>query len=127
MDWKNFEICLDISAEGTLFSVQSEGKTAAECEFSEGMVKYSMVYDYSERPLCLTGKASLGDAVSLRIMPHRIELCVNGVLADEEWPCGKHGFGIAAKGVAAGMASAEGGRMTAHQRTQPSRRASTVK
>ena len=93
MDWKNFEIHFDISAEGTLFSVQSEGKTAAECEFSEGMVKYSMMYDYSERPLCLTGKASLGDAVSLRIMPHRIELCVNGVLADEEWPCGKHGFG----------------------------------
>ena len=39
----------------------------------------------------------------------------------------EHGFRIAAERVAAGMAGAERTGMTAHQRTQPSRRASTAK
>ncbi len=93
MNWKNFEIGFAISTKGMLFSVLSGGKTAAECEFSEGVLTYSMFYDYSDRPLCLSGKASIGDAVKVRILPYRIELYVNGILADEEWPCGKHSFG----------------------------------
>ena len=39
----------------------------------------------------------------------------------------EHGFRIAAERVAAGMAGAERTGRTAHQRTQPSRRASTAK
>lgn len=52
-------------------------------------VEVSMLYTFSRRPLKLSAPASYGDRASLIIRPHRIELRVNDVLCDEEWPCGE--------------------------------------
>ena len=48
-------------------------------------------YDFHEKPLILTGSQAprIGDSVSLALMPHRIELYINGRLEDEEWPAGE--------------------------------------
>lgn len=51
----------------------------------------AFTYDFRDRPLVLTASASVGDAVSLTVRPHRIELRVNDALLDEEWPCGNLG------------------------------------
>ena len=52
-------------------------------------VTVTLAYDFRDRPLTLTADANPGDAVSLTVRPHRIELRVNGALLDEEWPCGR--------------------------------------
>lgn len=62
----------------------------------------SVWYTVDERPLTLRGRAQRGDPAELRLRDYRIELWVNDVLVDEEWPCGGHyltgdgldGFGI---------------------------------
>ena len=54
----------------------------------DNTVTVTLAYDFRDRPLTLTAAANPGDAVSLTVRPHRIELRVNGVLLDEEWPCG---------------------------------------
>ena len=54
----------------------------------EDKVFAELYYDFSPEPLRLTAEAKAGDAVRLRVWPHRIALYVNEKLADEEWPCG---------------------------------------
>ncbi len=49
-------------------------------------------YDFHPDPLSLKGKSRVGDSVSLVLMNHRIELYVNEILVDEEWPCGNRLF-----------------------------------
>lgn len=46
-------------------------------------------YTFSDSPLVLGCKAKTGDDVEINVYPYRIELYVNGVLCDEEWPNGK--------------------------------------
>ena len=31
-----------------------------------------------------------GDQIQVSVLPYRLELYVNGILSDEEWPCGNH-------------------------------------
>lgn len=72
----------------------------------EGLI-CEIPYDFHERPLILTGGEApkCGDRVELVLMPHRIELYVNGVLEDEEWPVGQRLFDLADRwdGVAAAV------------------------
>ena len=52
-------------------------------------MKIQAFYDYSENPLVLTADAAEQDELKLIVYPYRLELYVNDVLTDEEWPCGK--------------------------------------
>ncbi len=59
------------------------------CEITlDGQLAVRLWTDFSDTPLTLTANVSEGDSVRLNIRPYRIELYVNGKLADEEWPCG---------------------------------------
>lgn len=91
MNWNNFEMNFQINTEGELFSAKKGGETVASGIFADGTLKFSLKYDFQDKPpLTLVAKAKQGDDVKVHILPYRIELYVNGVLMDEEWPCGKH-------------------------------------
>ncbi len=90
MDWTHFQINLPLNAEGNLFSARCGEKTASSCTFIGGIFDFSILYSYSPIPLHLTSPAQIGDSIVIVILPHRIELHINGQLVDEEWCCGEH-------------------------------------
>ena len=68
------------------------GRKTLEIQAFDGEVSCDVQYDYSRSPLRLSAKVSAWDAVELIMLPHRIELYVNGELVDEEWPAGSRLF-----------------------------------
>lgn len=88
------EACLNIAfavtKEGELFQGTCHGKKQVWAAFEQGKVTVSLLFSFSEIPLRMQGKAKIGDAVRVMILPYRMELYVNESLADEEWPCGEH-------------------------------------
>lgn len=68
------------------------GRKTLEVQFFDGVLTVSVQYDYERRPLNLTCEAKEGGAVEVVLMPHRIELYLNGVIMDEEWPAGERLF-----------------------------------
>lgn len=58
----------------------------------DGEIRASVRYDFREEPLLLTAYAGVDDQVTLRFLPYRIEMLINGKIEDEEWPCGQMQF-----------------------------------
>lgn len=97
---KNFiKICFKIELNtglktensGNLFYSEKDGDKILNCELVGENLEFYIRYDYKyEQPLCLKSAAKIGDDIKINIYPYRIELYVNGVLKDEEWPCGNH-------------------------------------
>ncbi|MBQ8558615.1 MAG: hypothetical protein IJ439_01325 [Tyzzerella sp.] len=91
MNWDNFCIVFDISKKDKLFEGRYNSEEVLQCVFENGMLDFSIKYDFMDKPLLhLSSSAKLGDKIKVHILPYRIELYVNEVLADEEWPCGEH-------------------------------------
>ena len=67
-------------------------RKAFEFQAFDGQINCDIQYDYNRRPLGLVSSVKQGDEIDVVIMPHRIELYVNGVLEDEEWPIGSRFF-----------------------------------
>ncbi len=70
------------------------GRKTFEMQAFDGEISVDVQYDYHRRPLRLSAKLREGDAVAVVLMPHRIELYVDGVLMDEEWPAGNRLFAL---------------------------------
>lgn len=70
-------------------SYNADRRKSFEMQAFDGKMDISIVYDFNSSPLMQSSNISLGDKVELVLMPHRIELYINGVLTDEEWPAGK--------------------------------------
>lgn len=86
-------VTFSLDCEGILFSAKRPTATVLECSYTDGLLDFQMVYDYlPDAPLHLSGKAEKGDRIEIHVFPYRIELYVNGVLTDEEWPCGNRLF-----------------------------------
>lgn len=91
MNWNNFCIVFDVSKKDKLFEGRNNSEEVLQCVFENGMLDFSIKYDFMDKPpLHLSSSAKLGDKIKVHILPYRIELYVNGVLTDEEWPCGEH-------------------------------------
>lgn len=88
------EACLNITFavtnEGMLFQGERQGEKQVWAAFEQEKVTFSLLFSFSETPLQMQGKAKIGDAVRVMILPYRMELYINEILADEEWPCGEH-------------------------------------
>ena len=69
---------------GVCFSV-GNGLTVS---FADGLLTVEARYTANERPLVLRGEAKVGDTACLTLRDYRIELAVNGIQTDEEWPFG---------------------------------------
>lgn len=70
-----------------LYSGEKDRKAFA-CDISNNKINCSVSYDFKEKPLCLQAEVQKDDTVKIVLMPFRIELWVNSVLKDEEWPAG---------------------------------------
>jgi len=82
-------------AELPCFAISHKnGRKTLEIQAFDGEVSCDVQYDYARLPLRLSGKVSARDSVTLILLPHRIELYINGVLADEEWPAGGRLFAL---------------------------------
>ena len=57
---------------------------------SNGLLEVSVKYDYSDVPLLLSAECVEGDKAKLINRTFRLELYVNDILWDEEWPYGNH-------------------------------------
>ena len=73
------------------------GRKTFEMQAFDGEISVDVQYDYHRRPLRLSAKGKEGDDVAVVMMPHRIELYVDGVLIDEEWPAGNRLFALGDK------------------------------
>lgn len=89
-DFRNPQIDFDITSHGTLIEAQENGKTVFKADFDGKELSFSILYDFTETPLALHSGALFGDSVRIKIFHCRIELYVNGVLCDEEWPYGNN-------------------------------------
>lgn len=85
-DFQGLKIEFAICGEGVQFEADSANASAFNCIFGNGQIVFSLYCPGREAPLCLRAGAEKGDSVSVVLLPHRIELYVGGVLADEEWP-----------------------------------------
>lgn len=70
-----------------LYSIKNDMKTF-ECSISNNRINCNVYYDVNEKPLSLQSDIKKNDTVKVILMPFRIELWVNSVLKDEEWPAG---------------------------------------
>ena len=68
------------------------GRKTFDMQAFDGEMSFDVQYDYDRRPLRLSAKVSEGDEVEVILMTHRIELYVDGILMDEEWPKGNRLF-----------------------------------
>ncbi len=90
----NVKISFDLTEYPASLSAVKNGQTSLTVNAAEGEISCSIYYDFDERPLTLTATAAKDDKISLVLMPHRIELYVNGTLTDEEWPKGNRFFAM---------------------------------
>lgn len=67
---------------------------ALEIQACDGVLRVSLQYDYDSRPLSLTSEIKEGDRVEVILLDYRIELYINGVIMDEEWPQGNRLFSL---------------------------------
>lgn len=88
MKYLRFDVSRPLTADGL------------RCGIENGELVCRLGYDFSPDPLTLRSalKAESRRA-ELRILPYRLELWLDGVLADEEWPCGAPLFDADALGA----------------------------
>ena len=74
-----------------------KGENILEIKTQGGTIFVSALYDYDPRPLSLVADIKIGDKIDIIFLDYRIELHINGVIMDEEWPCGNRLFSIDSK------------------------------
>ena len=91
---RDFKIDFEIKTLPVYAISHKNGQKTLEIQAFDGILTISTQYDYDRRPLDLTCKIKEGDRVEAIFLDYRIELYVNGVIMDEEWPCGERFFDI---------------------------------
>ena len=86
---KNIKISFEIKKLPFSAAASKNGKSILDIRADDGKIFCDIRYDYDLRPLRVSADVKEKDSVDLILMPHRIELCVNGLVKDEEWPAGK--------------------------------------
>ena len=71
-----------------------DGRKTFDMQAFDGVLTADVQYDFNRRPLRLSAEIKDGDSVEIVLLDHRIELYVNGTIADEEWPAGNRLLGI---------------------------------
>lgn len=90
----NIKIAFEIKELPVCVTSYKNGEKSLEISANEGALTISVYYDYESRPLNLSCEISKGDKIEAVFLDYRIELYVNGVIMDEEWPLGERLFQI---------------------------------
>lgn len=88
----NLKLSFEINALPFYALSQKNGEKSLEIQTLDGGLSVSVKYDYDPRPLEVKSEIKRGDRVEVILLDHRIELYVNGVIMDEEWPDGNRLF-----------------------------------
>ena len=89
------DIKISLEVKEPLYAVSHKnGQKTLEIQTLDGTFTVNAYYDFDPRPLSLSAEIEKGDRVEIIFLDYRIELYVNGVITDEEWPCGKRLFDI---------------------------------
>ena len=88
----NLKLEFNVDTLPLFFVSHKGGRKTFEVEAYDGILTASVQYDYERRPLPLISAINVGDRVEIVLLDHRIELYVNGVQMDEEWPAGNRLF-----------------------------------
>jgi hypothetical protein len=67
-------------------------KKSLEIIAQNNSISVAVFYDYKDKPLELVSEVKLNDEIDIILLDYRIELYVNGKIADEEWPYGNRLF-----------------------------------
>lgn len=86
---QGIKIDFEIKSLPASFVACKNGQKSLEIKAEENKLIMSVAYDYDTRPLALCAEIKAGDIVEAIFYEYRIELYINGVLVDEEWPAGK--------------------------------------
>lgn len=89
---KDLKLSFTISSAPYYAVSVTGGRKTLEIQYFDGILTVSVQYDYERRPLNLTCEAKDGGKATVILLPHRIELYLNGVIMDEEWPAGTRLF-----------------------------------
>ena len=81
---ENFDIILT-AVKGEIIRIEN----ALIIALADDELKAEVYYSLKKEPLVLRAKANENDNIKLRFYPYRLELYVNGILCDEEWPFGE--------------------------------------
>ena len=82
-----------VLSELPAYGISCKGnRKTLELQAFDGQLTVDVQYDFHRRPLPLNADVQVGDSVDVILLPHRIELYINGTLADEEWPAGERLF-----------------------------------
>lgn len=88
MQTHSFHITFPV-VEGSNFRFDCDGKEALASKLEDGVLTVALRYSsHPDHPLAVRAEAKAGDTADLIVRPYRIELRVNDVLLDEEWPWG---------------------------------------
>ena len=90
----NLKLALEINKLPFYAVSHKNGRKTLEIQAFDGALTLSVQYDYNRRPLELNCEIKDGDRVEAILLDHRIELYVNGVIMDEEWPDGNRLFDL---------------------------------
>ncbi|MBR6709269.1 MAG: hypothetical protein IKL84_06280 [Clostridia bacterium] len=90
----NVKLAFTLSELPCYAIAHKNGRKTFEFQAFDGEISCDVQYDYAREPLRLAAKIEENDVIELVLMPHRIELYVNGTIADEEWPMGKRLFAL---------------------------------
>lgn len=91
MNWDNSNLEFTLNNEGVQFWAESPNEKVLYCCFENGELDIAVKYDFYDKPqLHLSSRAKCGDRIRVHFLPYRLELYVNDILSDEEWPAGDH-------------------------------------
>lgn len=90
MEQNIWKIQFTLTPEPVQFRYETAGKTVWEAVVKDGNLHLSTLFTTHDTPLPLIAKAGAGDEITFVYRPYRIELYVNSILMDEEWPFGNH-------------------------------------
>ena len=91
---QGIKIDFQLSALPFYASAQKNGQKSLEIDASDGKITVNKWYSHSEKPLTMIASLSGGEKITLVFYDFRIELYVNGILVDEEWPIGDAFFSL---------------------------------
>ena len=92
---KNVKITFSVKELPFYCVSHKNGRKTFEVQAFDDLLSVAVQYDYERKPLEMNCPVAIGDRVEIVLLPYRIELYVNGVCKDEEWPAGERLFDLA--------------------------------
>ena len=75
-------VCQSITQPLYAISIK-DGRKTFDMQAFDGALTVDVQYDFNRRPLRLSAEIKDGDSAEIVLLDHRIELYVNGTIADE--------------------------------------------